>query len=182
MSMMSMPAQPFDVTGLRDALPAVAAPVQRPQIGGTANAAWASDFLAQPVTSRTHTPTQTHAQQGQGQVQGIPAPRMDVQHDLLQNPTLVMRGRQSACLCLCIAACIADLVLFYFSILPRRLGAGGVFPWSPAYAGYGMSAIIGPTSAMTVPAQRHVVQSDRKFPVYFQCAMDDPDTPTVGQR
>ncbi|KAF8549981.1 TPR-like protein [Imleria badia] len=59
---MSMAAQPFDMAGLRDALPA--APVQLAQIGG---ATWAADFLGgQPAT--THTPTQAHAQ-GHAQAQ-----------------------------------------------------------------------------------------------------------------
>jgi len=78
---MSMPAQPFDVAGLRDALP-VASPVQRTQIGGVAGAAWATDFLAgRPATSQTHLPTQVHAQgwghgRGHVQAQGIPATRV----------------------------------------------------------------------------------------------------------
>ena len=97
MSTMSMPVQPFDVAGLRDALPATA-PVQRAQIGGAAGAMWAADFLArQPATSQTHAPTQAHAQgqaQGHAQAQAISARRVEQQDRV-----------QSASVRLCVAAC-----------------------------------------------------------------------------
>lgn len=109
MSMMSIPAQPFDVAGLRDALPAAAA-----------NAAWAADFLThQSAITQTHTPTQAraHAQQGQGQVQAIPASRVDLQHDRLQTSTLPMGGLQSAFLCLFFSMCFADMYFtFHFGL------------------------------------------------------------------
>lgn len=164
MSMISIPAQPFDVSGLRDALPVVTAPVQRPQISGTANAAWAADFLAhQPATS-THASAQTHAHapQGQGQAQAIPA---DAQHDRMQSSALPMGGLQSASMRMRVVTCFADLFFLFilfsrcFSILPWRLALGGAPPWSPVYAGYARGPMIGFTSAM---AQRHVVQNDRE--------------------
>ncbi|KAI9572297.1 hypothetical protein HD554DRAFT_2168520 [Boletus coccyginus] len=92
----SVPAQPFDLAGLRDALP-VASPVQRAQIGGAAGAAWATDFLArQPATSQMHLPTQAHAQgwghgRGHVQAQAIPATRV-------QSSALPMGGIQSGAL------------------------------------------------------------------------------------
>ncbi|KAG9316256.1 hypothetical protein JVU11DRAFT_2284 [Chiua virens] len=135
---MTMPAQPFDVAGLRDALPvapvsASAAPAQRIQTGPGAGAAWAADFLV--ATSHRQTPTQllgqgqAHAQQGQGYAPSIPTSRMEGQHGV-QNPTVSVGSL-----------------------------SGGAFPWSSVYAGYGVSPMVGRTSAMAVPM--HVVQSDQ---------------------
>jgi hypothetical protein len=89
---MSMPAQPFDVAGLRGALPATAS-VQRAQTGGVAGAAWAADFLArQPATPQAHTPTQGHAQgqvQGHAQAQVISATRVE-QQDRVQSASVYL--------------------------------------------------------------------------------------------
>ena len=62
-------------------------------------------------------------------------------------------------------------VFFFFNLSPScffwRLLTGGAVPWRPVYAGYGMAPMAGMTgaSAMAVPVQRHVVQSDRESPV-----------------
>lgn len=90
MSSVTMPAQPFDVAGLRDALPAVTTatpvPAQRTQMGGAAGAAWAGDFLAgQPATTT--------------QAQGIPAMRVE-QQNRVRGPASPIGGMQSASACL----------------------------------------------------------------------------------
>ncbi|KAH0827396.1 hypothetical protein J3R83DRAFT_4051 [Lanmaoa asiatica] len=102
MSTMSTPARPFDVAGLRDALPiavpVAAAPVQRAQIDGPSNATWAADFLAcQPMMSQTHTPTQAQGQaQGHAQVRAIPATRaVEMHQDRVQNLASPRGGMQN---------------------------------------------------------------------------------------
>lgn len=111
----TMPAQPFDVAGLRDALPA--APVQRAQIGGAAGAAWAADFLArQPATPQTHTPSQAHAQgqtQGHAQVQALSGARVEQQDRV-----------QSASVCLCCRS-VLSLTCSFSLICLRRVFFGG---------------------------------------------------------
>lgn len=97
---MSMPAQPFDMARLRDALP-TAVPMQLAQISGVAGGAWAADFLTrQPVMSQTHAQTQGHAQaHAQVQAQAIPATRVD-QHNRVQTPASAVGGVQGASACL----------------------------------------------------------------------------------
>lgn len=78
-----MSAQPFDLAGLRDALPGT---VPRVQIGAAASAAWAADFLARSTASQ---PAQA---QGQRHAQAGPTARVDVQPGL----TVPMGGMRSA--------------------------------------------------------------------------------------
>lgn len=99
---LSMPAQPFDVAGLRDALPGVGAaaaplPVQRAQIDNVAGAGWAADFLArQPVTT---------------QAQLSPATRVE-QQNRVQTPASHMGGMQGAPVCSYAAVFVSDLHFF----------------------------------------------------------------------
>lgn len=107
---MSMPVQPFDVAGLRDALPvalpmaapAPAAPVQRAQMDGAANVTWSADFLARQSTmvqTRARTPTQAHVL-AHRQTQAIPATLVEMQQDRMQNLTSPMGEVHSASLML----------------------------------------------------------------------------------
>ncbi|KAF8420964.1 hypothetical protein L210DRAFT_919896 [Boletus edulis BED1] len=67
---MSLPAQPFDVAELRDALPAGS--VQRAQISGAAGAVWAGDFLAREQAQAQAVPATRVEQQGQVQTAASP--------------------------------------------------------------------------------------------------------------
>lgn len=147
LSMVSMPVQPFDVAGLRGALPvavptATAAPMQRAQMDGAANVAWATDFLArQPATSQTQTRTHTQAHgQGHAQAQVIPATQVEMQQDRVQQLMSPRGGMHSASLVLvrserasltCSSFCFPSLlsVLFFsFGLVTRSRRCTSVEP------------------------------------------------------
>jgi peroxin-5 len=68
------------------------------------------------------------------------------------------------CTCASQQCAFSDLSFFFLLSFFWRLAAGGAVPWRPVYAGYGMTPMAGMTSAMAVPMQRQVVQSDRESP------------------
>ena len=96
---MSIPVQPFDVAGLRDALP-VAGLVRPAQ----SNVAWAADFLdRQPVVTHTHTPTRVE---------------MEMEQDRVPNRTSSMGGLYGGSLgTRVLGACIAHSRTFHCRLL-----------------------------------------------------------------